>query len=284
MPQPMYQQIADDLRRQIESGTLKPRQQLPAEIELREQYNASRNTVRDAVKRLSGLGLVESRPGAGTFVASKIDPFITVLTQDPDTGYGGGEGAAYLSQVSEAHRRPRISPVRVELKPAPREIALRLRITPGEQVVLRHQERYIDDTPYSLQTSFFPFEFATKAPRLLMAEDIGEGSVRYLEEILGIKQSSYRDWITARASDETEQKFFGIPHDAMMFEVFRSAFDHKGTTMRITVTVFPADRNQFIINVGSPPKATYETSMSDEAGSGTSSSLRSINGDGRRDA
>jgi len=258
MAQPMYQQIADDLRRQIEAGTLEPGKQLPTELELREKYSASRNTVRDAIKRLAGLGLVESRPGSGTFVTRKADPFITVLTQDPKTGYGGGEGATYLSQVSAAHRGPETSQVRVELKPAPEEVALRLRVAPGDQVVLRHQERFIDGTPYSLQTSFFQFSFATAAPRLLMAEDIEEGTVRYLEEVMGIKQSSYRDWITARAPDETEQRFFSIPHDSMMFEVFRSAFDQDGKAMRVTVTVFPADRNQFIVNVGNPPEPQYD--------------------------
>jgi GntR family transcriptional regulator len=257
MPQPMYQQIADKLRNRIESGALEPGQQLPTELELREEFKASRNTVRDAIKRLSSLGLVESRPGSGTFVTKKIDPFITVLTQDPVTGYGGGEGATYLSQVSQADREPDSGPVRVELKPAPREIALRLRIAPGDQVVLRHQERFIDRIPWSLQTSFFPFEFATKAPRLLMAEDIAEGTVRYIEATLGIKQSSYRDWITARAPDDNEQRFFSISHDSMVFDIFRSAFDQRGNAMRVTVTVFPADRNQFIVNVGSPPDPQY---------------------------
>lgn len=260
MPHPLYQQIADDLRKQIDSGILKPGQQLPTEIHLRDVYSASRNTIRDAIKRLTSLGLVEARPGAGTYVSRRIDPFITVLTQDPDTGYGGGEGAAYLSEVSKMHRAARDSPVRVELKSAPEEIALRLRIAPGDQVVLRHQERYIDDTPWSLQTSFFPMEFVTsgKAPRLLMAEDIPEGGVGYLEQALGVKQTSYRDWITARSPDENEQKFFDIAHDSMVFEIFRTAFDQQGKAMRVTVTVFPADRNQFIVNVGDPPDPQYD--------------------------
>jgi GntR family transcriptional regulator len=193
----MYQQIADDLRRQIESGTLKPGQQLPTEIHLRDQYNASRNTVRDAIKRLLGLGLVETRPGAGTFVTRKIDPFITVLTQDAQTGYGGA----------------------------------RLRLRPGAQVVFRHQERYIDGTSWSLQTSYFPMKWVTSGkapPRLLLAEDIPEGTVRYLEGELGIRQTSYRDWITARAPDDNEQRLLGIAHDSMVFEVFRSAFIRTG--------------------------------------------------------
>ena len=83
MAQPMYQQIAEDLRSEIESGILKPGAQLPTEIELRDQYDASRNTVRDAIKRLTSQGLVETRPGQGTFVTRKIDPFVTVLTGGP---------------------------------------------------------------------------------------------------------------------------------------------------------------------------------------------------------
>jgi GntR family transcriptional regulator len=271
MPQPMYQQIADDLKKQIESGTLKPGQQLPTEIHLRDQYNASRNTIRDAIKRLMSLGLVETRPGSGTYVTRKIDPFITVLSQDPDTGYGGGEGAAYLSEVSKVHRRHEYGPLRVELKPAPDEIALRLRIKPGDQVVLRHQERLIDDIPWSLQTSFYPMEFVTsgKAPRLLMAEDIPEGTVSYLKDAMDLQQVGYRDWITARSPDANEQKFFDISHDSTVFEIFRSAFDQHGKAMRVTVTVFPADRNQFIVNVGNPPNPQYETEA-DDAGSAPS--------------
>jgi len=92
-----------------------------------------------------------------------------------------------------------------------------------------------------------------------MAEDIAEGTVRYLETVMGIKQTSYRDWITARAPDEDEQRFFGIVHDSMVFEIFRSAFDQHGKAFRVTVTVFPADRNQFIVNVGNPPTPQYDT-------------------------
>jgi len=50
MANPMYRQIAEHLRAQIESGNLKPGQQLETELELRERYSASRNTVRDAIK------------------------------------------------------------------------------------------------------------------------------------------------------------------------------------------------------------------------------------------
>jgi GntR family transcriptional regulator len=101
-------------------------------------------------------------------------------------------------------------------------------------------------------------EFITKgATRLLMADDIAEGAVRYLAETIGVTQVGYRDWITVRVPDANEQVFFGLAHDAAVFEVFRTGFDQTGTPLRVTVTVRPADRNQFIVNVGDVPDAEY---------------------------
>jgi len=183
LQQPMYQQIAEDLRKQIESGTLARGSQLPTELELREQYDAPQE----------------------------------VITK-------------------------------------------RLRVAPDAQVVSRHQERYIDDIPWSLQTSFYPMEFISKgATQLLMAQNIPEGAVSYLATAIGVRQVSYRDWITARLPDDNEQRFFGIGHDLTVFEIFRTAFDQNQTPMRLTVTVFPTDRNQFIVNVGTDlPDPRYD--------------------------
>jgi DNA-binding GntR family transcriptional regulator len=267
MSNPMYRQIAEDLRMQIEQGLLGPGAQLPTELVLRDRYGASRNTVRDAIKWLTNLGLVETRPGQGTFVVEARDPFVTTLSGDPRTGWGGDEGAAYLSEVSDQHRKPTNSPVQVEIQEAAEEVATRLRIPERSEVVSRHQRRLIDGTPWSLQTSFYPMELVNKgADRLRKAGDISEGTVQYLREILGIKQVGYRDWITVRAPNPTEADFFRIPLDGRVavFEIFRTAFDEAGTPMRLTVTVYPADRNQFIINVGDVPAPQYQPTVAAE--------------------
>lgn len=256
---PMYQQIADDLRSKIKSGELTPGEKIATEGDLQKIYGASRNTVRDAIKRLVGLGIVRTRAGQGTFVVGAVDPFVTTLSAPPGSRFGGGEGATFLSEVGEQHRKARVSdPPKVEVQVPQPEVALRLRIGLDAQVVSRHQERFIDDTPWSLQTSFYPMEFALKAPKLLLPADIDEGAVRYLEATEGIEQVGYRDWITARTPDEKEQNFFGLEHDATVFEIFRTAFDDTGRPFRVTVTVFPAARNQFIFNVGKVPDPQYE--------------------------
>ena len=254
MAVPMYQRIADDLRQQIDAGRLHPGHQLPTEDQLADRFQVSRNTIRNAVKSLITLGLVETRPGQGTFVRAGIDPLATTLTADRVTGLGGGEGAAYLSELRE--RCPASSPPRVELQTAGEEIAARLGVPGGTPLISRHQQRFIDGAPWSLQTSFYPRSYALRgAERLLDNTDIEQGTVRYLADAMGIKQVGYRDWITVRIPDPNEMAFFWLPPDGRVpvFEIFRTAFDQNGKPMRVTVTVFPTDRNQFIIEVGDLP-------------------------------
>jgi GntR family transcriptional regulator len=258
--EPLYRQIADDLRNKIESGELAQGSQLATEAELKEQYDASRNTVRDAVKWLTNLGLVETRPGQGTFVLEKPNPFVTTLTGDPKTGLGGGEHEVYVAEydaeVAASGRTPTSSSPRVEIQQASQAIAKALRLEEGAQVVSRHQERFLDGTAWSLQTTFYPMSLVTRgATQLIQAADIPEGTVVYLAREFGIRQAGYRDTIAVRPPDENEAWFFKLPADGRvsMFEIHRLGFDEEGNRIRLTVTVYPADRNRFRVNVGKVP-------------------------------
>src|ERR1700749_4439861 len=109
MADPMYRVIADDLRRQILSGELPANAQLKTEVELREEYGRgetliSRTTVRDAIKLLVAQGLVETRPGQGTFVLGRTEAFVSKLTADPAAG--GLEDEIYRSEVERQGRLP----------------------------------------------------------------------------------------------------------------------------------------------------------------------------------
>lgn len=257
MAEPMYRQIADDLQHRIESGELPYGAQLPTEIELREQYEASRNTVRDAIKWLTARGLVETRPGQGTFVPEKINPFVTTLTGDPETSGGGGDESIYVAEVARSHRTSEITTPRVEIQKADTVVARNLRIEQGDQVVVRHQQRFIDGLPWSLQTSFYPMTLVEKgATRLIQAVDITQGTVAYLAETCGIHQAGYRDTIAVRPPDENEIRFFRVPADGRVpvYEIFRVAFDEAGNRIRLTVTVYPSDRNRFRVDVGHVPR------------------------------
>jgi GntR family transcriptional regulator len=267
MGNPMYRQIAEDLRAQIESGKIKRGQQLQTEIELRERYGASRNTIRDAIKLLTTLALVETRPGQGTFVVNKIDPFVTTLSGDPGSA-GVSEGTSYRSEVAKRDRVAENSAIQLEIQQAPELIAAGLWVPVGTEVISRHERRSIDDTPWSMQTSYYPMKFVERgAARLLSSQDIPEGTTHYLRESLGIKQVGYRVWVTVRAPNPIEADFFKLPSDGRIpvYEIFQTAFDGNGQAMRLTVTIYPADRNQFIFEFGQVPEDQYGPST-DESG------------------
>jgi GntR family transcriptional regulator len=259
MADPMYWQIAQDLRQAIESGELRPGEQLPTELDLREKYSASRNTIRDAIKWLANRALIETRPGQGTFVVDRLDIFVTTLSADTESGLGGGEGVAALSEVKARGRSPKSDVPRVEIQRAEGIVAERLRVSRGTPILSRHQQRYIDGKPWSLQTSFYPMDLVAKgAQKLIVAEDISEGTVTYLKQKLDIEQVGYRDNFLVRPPDENEAKFFKLPDDGRISVVVIIRTGYSGSPegpipFRVTVSVFPADRNQFVTNSGTVP-------------------------------
>lgn len=66
--QSVAEQIYEQLRAKIISGELRAGDQLPTEAELCQMYQVSRTSVRQALGKLSSLGLVEAKVGGGTFI------------------------------------------------------------------------------------------------------------------------------------------------------------------------------------------------------------------------
>jgi GntR family transcriptional regulator len=249
---PLYQSLALALRRRIESGEFRPGHQLPAEAELEETYEYSRNTVRQAIALLVDWGLVETRSGRRATVAEKAEPFTVTLSLDSDSRLGGGEGDAFVAEVTAQGRAPYVEKPEVTVEEADREVAAALGVPEGTHVVRRRQQRFIDGKPSSLQTSYYPMEFVDRgAAALAHPADITGGTVRYLAETLGILQVRYVDLITVRAPTDVEAAFFRLPVTSRiaMSQTSRTAYDDTGTACRFTTTIYPADRNQFRIAV-----------------------------------
>lgn len=66
--QPLYQTILNDLKKQIETGQLRPTDQVPTEKELSERYKVSRITSKRALTELELAGLITRIRGKGSFV------------------------------------------------------------------------------------------------------------------------------------------------------------------------------------------------------------------------
>ena len=66
---PISAEILHMITDNILAGNLKPGDKLPTEFELAESLGVGRNSVREAIKMLHSLGVVEVKMGAGTFIA-----------------------------------------------------------------------------------------------------------------------------------------------------------------------------------------------------------------------
>jgi GntR family transcriptional repressor for pyruvate dehydrogenase complex len=70
-PKRLYQDIVEQIRGLMAGGELKPGDRLLPERDLAEQLHVSRVSVREAIRALEMMGVVEIRPGEGTFVRDR---------------------------------------------------------------------------------------------------------------------------------------------------------------------------------------------------------------------
>ena len=83
------QQIIDTFTKQLMNGALRPGDQIPTEIELAERFGVARNTVREAIKILVAMGVLEIRRPVGTFVCEGFtEPMISPLLYGVILGRG----------------------------------------------------------------------------------------------------------------------------------------------------------------------------------------------------
>ena len=65
----VFEDVAAQIRKQIEEGVWKEGEKIQGEMELARQFQVSRGSVREAIKSLQTLGILEAYSGQGTFVA-----------------------------------------------------------------------------------------------------------------------------------------------------------------------------------------------------------------------
>ncbi|WLR51655.1 GntR family transcriptional regulator [Bacillus tianshenii] len=70
-PLPLYYQLKELLKKEIDSGKLKPGEMIPSEREFVEMFEISRPTVRQAINELVNEGVLNRKKGLGTFVAKQ---------------------------------------------------------------------------------------------------------------------------------------------------------------------------------------------------------------------
>ncbi|MER7954752.1 GntR family transcriptional regulator [Streptomyces sp. NPDC096030] len=243
--QPKYRQVADALRREIDSGVYPPGSRLPSEADLSSRFDASRNTVRSGLNMLVSEGLISSSQGLG-YEVRKHEVFELNASRFENLTFPQN-GDAYNTDVTNAGRRPSQT-FRVEVTPATDYVAERLKVDGSSTTVLRFCHRFVDDVPWSTQATYYPDWLVKEAPRLAEPGDIAEGTTRYLAGI-GIEQIGYFDEIAARMPTPDEARLLDIGAGVPVLLWTRTGYSGD-KPIRCTVTTFRGDLNRMNYEIG----------------------------------
>lgn len=160
-PVAKYHQLAQILRRQIQSGELPAHTQAPTEESLCRQYGLSRGTVRQALHALAQEGLLRREQGRGTF----INPPPAPLTSFTLTSFD--------RQMQQQGRVPETRVLAQQVIAAPQAAAERLSLTVGAPVIVIERLRLADGRPIVHETRMLAQELCPD----LLAEDLESQSV-----------------------------------------------------------------------------------------------------------
>lgn len=224
---PLYHRLHDELRDEIESGTLKPGDRLPTEADFCKMLKVSRITVKQAIQRLVQAGLVYRIQGKGSFVSQPRIPRRLM---------------GLLSFHEEMNQRgflPSTELLEAELVPAARHIALALDIEPRTTVLRLVRRRLADGSPIALQTTYMPQDF-----RALAEDDIvAHGSLyKALELRYGRRPVAGREEYTAVLVFGEDAWQLGVTDGSPALAVRRYASLADGYLIEYTESMLRADR------------------------------------------
>jgi GntR family transcriptional regulator, transcriptional repressor for pyruvate dehydrogenase complex len=135
-----YEDIVQQIRTLIEEGKLKRNDHLPSERDLSETFRVSRTTVREAIRTLESMKLLQSRQGDGTYVLasseeSLIQPLAASLFNEKDDI----RDIFYIRKIIEPH----VAGLAAE-NATPQEIEEMERILQRQEESILHGENIIE--------------------------------------------------------------------------------------------------------------------------------------------
>ncbi len=228
-----YQEIANDLRGQIQSGVYKSGEQLALEREMCEHYGVSRITIKKAVDQLVKEGLVVKRRGSGTFVKSLANEDVHDISMANQfsgfsKNFAGHEVTTEVVRFDIIHPEP--------------EIAEKLNITTDDFVYDIVRLRKVDGRPLVIEYTKMPIELIPGIKR-----DVLEKSIyQYIENQLHFKIQSAHRFIRALLPTEQEEKLLQIKHGTLpILEVEQIAFLDDGRAFEYSKAHHRGDEQTF---------------------------------------
>jgi GntR family transcriptional regulator len=251
---PKYHRIADALRAEIQSGAMKPGEQLPAETELTQRFGVSLPTLRQAMSVLRGEGVIESRHGIGTFVKASRR-----LQRRSRSRYGRARDDQELLTADLHHRI-----VSAGREPVPGHIAEAMNVESGTEVVVRRRHFHDRDSGRleEIGASYIPVQIAGGS-YLEESQVVPKALFLCIEELSGRRYARARDAWVSRLPSAYESEALDLPSGAPVLHVIHVASGEDGTVLEVSESVWPADRFMLIDEYEIPTDARLPEARSD---------------------
>lgn len=235
---PVYQQVADWLRQQINSEELPSGAQLPTEKELSERFGAARATVRQGLTVLVNEGLIQPSRPRGYFVRGH-----ELMYYRPQAEWrphpASPEMDRWMEEQTTLGREPS-QKITVEIIKAPTRVATRLELD-EELVVARRRVRYLDGVPFNLNDSFYPLALV-QGSEIVNPADVARGTNQALTD-LGYEQVRAIDEIESRMSLPDEASRLELPTTAPVLVHRVTGFTADDRPVRHTVNVLVGSKH-----------------------------------------
>jgi GntR family transcriptional regulator len=222
-PLPLWAQLQQELTRRLASGGFDAG--FPGELDLVEEYDVSRHTVREALRRLRDAGLIGSSRGRGTWVQR------TAIEQPLGSLY------SLFREVESRGMLQRSDVLRQELVVS-EPIAALLGLPAGEKLFFLERVRFADDEPLAHDQVWLP---AVLAGGLVRSDFRHAALYDELAARCGIALAGGEERISAIVPAPRERELLSIPRGIACFAIERSG-QLRGTTVEHRRTVVRADR------------------------------------------
>lgn len=229
-PVPLYYQLAEHLREQIQSGALQPGDKLPSERELCQQAGVSRMTARQALAYLVRDGFLSIRHGIGAFVA------------EPKVAYPILHLRSFTESMAQ-QGKPVFSRVLVQAaSPPPPPVAHALGLARGASAVKLVRLRGIDNDPLLLETSYVSLALC---PGLDTAELTDQSLYALFENRYGLQVTRAQQTFESITSNDYEQQIFGLVQETPMLLLEGITYTGTDTPLEYFKAVYRGDRCTF---------------------------------------
>lgn len=223
-----HDQIAAAIREQILRGDYTPGEALPALTVLRKAYGAANNTVRQALATLQAEGLVETRPGAGTYVRS-FEPIARAgqWRVRRDVWMAGRSPW----DVDVRDRDSEVDQIVVDRAPLPEHLARSMQRPAGAEMIRRSRRYLIEKRPTMLAVSYVPLELA--AGSRVEEEYTGGGGIWARLAELGHEPVRFSESVRGRPGSDEEVERLRLPASSWVFHIIRAAYAADGSTVEV---------------------------------------------------